>query len=79
MAEFGTVEDTFGGVWERCKPDCKLQVVRPGKVQCECDFDCPCGGHIEYHLESDLRWPQVSGWFCSKGGPFCDGVPTDGR
>lgn len=34
---YGTVEDGFGSVWQRCKEDCRLEVVRPGKVQCECD------------------------------------------
>ena len=30
-----TVADGFGGEWLKCsKPDCDLQVVRPGKVQC---------------------------------------------
>lgn len=32
----GMVEDGFGGVWARCKSDCTLAVVRPGKVQCSC-------------------------------------------
>lgn len=31
------VEDGFGGGWAKCGPDCRLQVVRPGKVQCDCD------------------------------------------
>lgn len=28
------IEDGFGGVWATCGPGCDLQVVRPGKVQC---------------------------------------------
>lgn len=35
------LDDGFGNVWEKCeKPDCALEIVRPGKVQC--DHDC-CG------------------------------------
>ncbi len=32
--DWGTVEDGMGGVWSKCGPDCTLEVVRPGKVQC---------------------------------------------
>lgn len=28
------IEDGFGGYWTTCGPDCDLQVMRPGKVQC---------------------------------------------
>jgi len=35
--DFGTVEDGFGNCWFRCKADCGLEVMRPGKVQCYCD------------------------------------------
>lgn len=32
------LEDGFGNVWYRCdRPGCTLEIVRPGKVQCECD------------------------------------------
>lgn len=30
------VDDGFGNRWARCGPDCDLQVVRPGSVQCRC-------------------------------------------
>jgi hypothetical protein len=33
----GEIEDGFGGAWRLCHERCGLQVVRPGKVQCECD------------------------------------------
>jgi len=34
----GVVADGLGSEWPRCKPDCQLEVVRPGKVQCvPCD------------------------------------------
>jgi hypothetical protein len=36
--EAGEISDGFGSVWLLCKPDCGIQVVRPGKAQCECDF-----------------------------------------
>lgn len=33
------IEDGFGNYWELCdREDCGLQIVRPGKVQCECDY-----------------------------------------
>lgn len=37
-----TIDDGFGNVWERCEPyeDCGLELVRPGKVQCErCQYE----------------------------------------
>lgn len=37
MNDYGQIDDGFGSVWPRCKPDCQLEIVRPGKVQCECD------------------------------------------
>ena len=38
LGEYGEVSDGFGSVWLLCKPDCGIEVVRPGKAQCECDF-----------------------------------------
>lgn len=74
MAEYRWVEDGCGSCWVMCdREDCDLHVVRPGKAQCKCEFECPCGGEIAYHLEPDARWPGVSGWFCTNGGPFCEG------
>lgn len=36
------VDDGFGGCWEKCdRPDCGLQVVRPGKAQCAHDCHEP--------------------------------------
>lgn len=39
------IEDGFGSRWRKClRHDCSLHVVRPGKVQCEGDYDgigCP--------------------------------------
>jgi len=34
---YRVIEDGSGNTWERCGPTCKLEIVRPGKVQCECD------------------------------------------
>jgi hypothetical protein len=34
---YGKVTDGEGSDWPRCKADCGLEVVRPGKVQCVCD------------------------------------------
>ena len=37
-AESGTLDDGFGNCWVKCeRPDCGLEIVRPGKVQCYCD------------------------------------------
>lgn len=33
------IDDGFGNVWVLCKPDCRLEVVRPGKVQCDCHYE----------------------------------------
>jgi hypothetical protein len=39
------IEDGFGASWEKClRSDCSLEVVRPGKAQCEGNLDaigCP--------------------------------------
>jgi len=35
-----TIEDGYGSYWGRCHENCGLNVVRPGKAQCDCDgFD----------------------------------------
>jgi len=34
------LDDGFGNQWPMCRADCALQIVRPGKVQCEAE-DCP--------------------------------------
>ena len=40
------VDDGFGNVWECCTPGCNMEIVRPGKIQCEkCDHNskkCDC-------------------------------------
>lgn len=53
--DWGTVTDGYS-TWEKCGPDCTLEVVRIGKVQCidlisalggvmraACDEPCDCG------------------------------------
>lgn len=35
--DYGEIDDGFGSTWSLCKPDCRLEIVRPGKVQCECE------------------------------------------
>lgn len=35
-ADHGFIDDGMGSEWPRCKADCRLEVVRTGKVQCEC-------------------------------------------
>jgi hypothetical protein len=31
------VRDGHGNEWLKCGPDCDMEVVRPGKVQCSCE------------------------------------------
>lgn len=35
--QHGSLDDGFGNQWPKCKADCRLEIVRPGKVQCDCD------------------------------------------
>ena len=44
--DFGSVEDGFGMVVSRCAERCRVEVVRPGKVQCSpsCLLDHPEAG-----------------------------------
>lgn len=35
--ELACIEDGFGSSWAMCGSDCSLEVVRPGKVQCQGD------------------------------------------
>ena len=37
MTDKMIIEDGFGSTWSKCHEHCGLNVVRPGKVQCECD------------------------------------------
>lgn len=46
-----TIDDGFGNEWVKCSraERCGLQIVRPGKVQCWCDYPCrKCGCDISY-------------------------------
>lgn len=73
MPDDQLITDEFGNYWQRCGPNCELEIVRPGKVQCNyCDTLCDfCGRNsVEFHLDPDSRWPGVAGWFCSNCGPF---------
>jgi len=58
------VEDGHGGCWVKCQlPDCGLEVVRPGKVQCWCDSLCgTCGNEIVYH--EPVKHFSISGYWC---------------
>ena len=45
------VDDGFGNVWMCCVlPDCDLEVVRPGKVQCSNRCES---------IPLDERWPDA--------------------
>jgi hypothetical protein len=41
------ITDGFGNEWAKCGPDCDMEVVRPGKVQCSCI-------EFESQVETDL-------------------------
>ena len=65
MSDFGDIEDGFGNCWAKCKEDCGLEIVRPGKVQCDCDYICAeCGGEIRHYSEQESPFEHHSGWFC---------------
>jgi len=49
------VTDTFGSYWAKCDPECDLEVVRPGKVQ--------CGGLCDT-LEG--YWPEEDEWYADE-------------
>lgn len=34
----GSVEDGHGNAWAKCKADCRMHIVRPGKADCDCDW-----------------------------------------
>lgn len=36
--DYGVLDDGFGNTWALCSAECKLEIVRPGKVQCDCDL-----------------------------------------
>jgi hypothetical protein len=65
-SEYGYIDDNFGNCWAKCKKDCTMTVVRPGKVQCdECDSKCPtCGGTVKYYDQSESPYERVSGYLC---------------
>lgn len=56
QSESRIVEDGFGSQWLKCGPGCTLHVVRPGKVQCECDS--PDNGHAIAPGPSDENGSQ---------------------
>lgn len=37
LRDLTIIEDGFGGSWVTHGPGCDMHVVRPGKVQCNCD------------------------------------------
>lgn len=44
--------DTDNGSWtQQCNSRCRLELVRPGKVQCDCDTRCVCCGRTD-----NLMW-----------------------
>jgi hypothetical protein len=53
--EVTSLDDGFGNVWEKCeRPDCGLQIVRPGSAQCDtCDNDDDDEGAAAWRLLAD--------------------------
>lgn len=35
VAPHGVISDGFGNSWRKCAAGCHLEIVRPGKVQCD--------------------------------------------
>lgn len=51
------IEDGHGNAWERClRLDCSLQIVRPGKVQCDADW---VDGEFGPELVSPCVWEEA--------------------
>lgn len=38
-----TIDDGFGNAWGKCRPDCGMYVVRPGKAACGYEGTTGCG------------------------------------
>lgn len=49
---FGFVEDGIGGLWPRCRLDCGMEIVSPGKVQCSACEDTGGAAFVEEALEN---------------------------
>lgn len=59
--DYGYVEDEYGHAWRRCdfEGKCDLEVVRPGKSQCNSkSLNCP--NHPRAELLADLAF--LIGW-----------------
>ena len=56
-----TLDDGFGNTRETCGEDCRMQIVRPGKIECEmCDGN-PRIAHLEARNELlQEKWLDVS-------------------
>ena len=65
------LDDGFGNQWEKCGKDCELEIVRPGKVQCEKE-NCPL-------YQRTMRIPEPAGYWVipeeNRKQPVAD-VPT---
>lgn len=59
MGNFGELDDGFGNTWPLCRQGCEMQIVRPGKVQCDCDYreqDDPVRRVQFRPVEDDTDW-----------------------
>ena len=76
-----TISDGHGSTWVKCKEDCGMVIVRPGKVQCECDSLCPtCGGNIDYYTAESSPYDRLSGYLClTCTDEWAERRPTDFR
>lgn len=49
------LDDGFGNTWTTCEmDDCGLEIVRPGKVQCErCQFEDETPGKVDIQEKTE--------------------------
>lgn len=56
-----SLDDGFGNIWMKCRsPECDLQIVRPGKVQCS-DYCDEAGWDEEEEDQATDIEPNPSG------------------
>lgn len=55
------LDDGFGDLTVKCNPRCRMEIVRPGKTQCDlCDYTCSeCGSEKTYSEHG-----KIQGWYC---------------
>ena len=61
VADLGdTVSDGRGNEWPKCsRPDCGLEVIRPGQVQCNCEWDEQMSDLEQNYEQAELETPDI--------------------